>query len=115
MHRWGSLYETEGGGFSSLNALGSLRCLDTLGLISCGRSFTPPIQAQSWIREYVDTDGPTMRLHTDGPTIFLHTDGQTPAGTRLPDRYDGFTHQAQLAVIGVLSEYMSIGSGTSAH
>ncbi len=37
-----------------------------------------------------------MRLHTDGPTIFLHTDGQTPAGTRLPDRYDEFTHQAQI-------------------
>ena len=54
-----------------------------------------------------------MRLHTDGPTIILHTDGQTPAGTRLPDRYDEYAHQAQLVAICVLSDYMSIGSVTS--
>ena len=55
-----------------------------------------------------------MRLHMDGPTIYLHTDGQTPAGTQLPDRYDEGSHQAELAATGVLSEYMSIGSVTSA-
>ena len=47
--------------------------------------FTPPICVQAPV---VDTDGPTMSMHTDGPTMILHTDGQTPAGTRLPDRYD---------------------------
>lgn len=35
-------------------------------------------------------------------------------GTRLPDRYDEGSHQAQLAATGVLSEYMSIGSVPSA-
>ena len=55
-----------------------------------------------------------MRLHMDGPTIYLHTDGQTPAGTRLPDRYDEGSHQDELAAIGVLSEYIVIGSVKSA-